>query len=224
MRNLRIFTYAVLAGLALFAVAASPAFAESEGEVLLSGAKLTESIEASTTDEFLLEDTGAPGVPELLCSLKYDERITFEAGEAKLSFVLTILTLEGIANGNMVDCEDMKGVCKNPVLMTATLLPWHWEYSLINGTSPMLYRGFYLTGEPANVGDSWDVDCETLLGKVEDVCEEPIEATVTSEASGILDEFSQEGGKCSVGGENKDLMVGSGLTTAVGGGTLSISE
>jgi hypothetical protein len=221
MRKTQTLGLAIIAVLALSAFVASPAFAE-EAEILLGGSKLTESIPAEGGGEFTVVDTGAPGVPELLCSWKYDTEIVDEAGHALLSFVLEFLNLEALNIENMIECEDMKGVCLNPVLFTALLLPWHIEYTRIAGP---IYRGTYLN--EVNKVQTYDTLCETLVGNVEDTCEETVTVELLSESSGLLEEFGEAAGtkkgECSLGGKESFLITGSDLLTSTKG-LLSISE
>jgi hypothetical protein len=248
MRKFQILGLALFAVFAFSAVAAASAFAEVEGELLGNGAKiegsgLTIEIKPTAENEFLLlEDMNATGKPDILCSGILAGTIEPETSEgavrARLGLITKVLTLTGGEAGNLVECVDDSGICSSPVDVTAIHLPWHWEILLMKGVSvsSLWYYLFMLLLEPSN-NPGYTVDCNSILGLVEDTCQAESEADGSSgplmnETGGLLGEFSEnetetEGtvpGICSVGGAKQGLLFGDGFITSPNAGTLTVSE
>jgi len=230
MRKIQILGLALFAVFALAAVSASSAFAEAE--LLLNGAKMTAAQEIPTEDtgELLLEDMGATGKPDVLCSGTFDGHTEGPL----LGLVTAVLNLAKEGSGTLVECVDDNNVCSSPVDVTALNLPWHFEILLMVGGTFWYYL-FMLLFETGKV-PAYEVDCNSLLGLVADTCETPNQEDGSSgpmenATGGLLTEFSEsenanEGtvpGNCSVGGAKMGLLAGDGFLTSTSG-TLTVSE
>jgi hypothetical protein len=204
--------FAVLATLVFCGVAVSPTFAT---QMLVNGEPHSSSILAEGSGEITFKDAGIVGEPELLCAMKYDEEIVSEAGQLKLAFITELLNAKKENIENMVDCTDMKGVCKNPVLYTALLLPWHIEYVQVGGVFVQLYL------EEVNKTPTYDILCETLLINFEDTCEGGMETRLVNQESGVLEQIGGEFGtkrlNCTLGGGESAAMSGSLLHQSAAG-------
>jgi hypothetical protein len=255
MRKIHILGFALFAVLAVSAVAATSAFAEAEGQLLWNGAKLgaTEELALEISGELLLEDMGATGMPDILCSGIFD---ALTLGP-KLLDILQLLMLGGAAlladgtagePGVHIECEEMKNVCTNPVLLVALPFPWHVEIELMLVGGVSVYLAHFLTllenEEALEEGNEpgYTVDCNSLLGLVEDTCNGLTSARVVTIGGALLMYFDSlaltepwgaesESVNCSVGGAGQELIEShedlegeGGTITAVGGGTLTVSE
>jgi len=211
-----------LALLSVFAVGgyvASAAFAESE--ILANGNMIlaSEDLLFQILGELLLEDTGATGKPDILCTIILDG--LFESGTlAFINEVLhdtgellsaTINDLSGSVEGDDVECVDMNNVCSSPVLLVAIHLPWHLQLELLAGDTeePYMWDLLEETGkEPA-----YAIDCNTILGLIEDVCDGLLEMYLLDLGMGNVDAgfLPIRQGNCSQGGVGTNVFEGEGL-------------
>jgi hypothetical protein len=227
MKQIHVLWIPLCAAFAVSAVISSSAFAV--GKVLLNGAEITSSISAEASGELLLEDMNMVGKPDILCSAVLD--INIEAGGAtgsiEAELTLSKELLESTSPlGDLIECE-AHSTCTNPLDEVEIHLPWDIEVKLTVGERYYLLAGNSGAGEPGTV-----IDCNTLVGLVEDTCTTDFgtSALLENVTGGILSEFLEtetEGitppGNCTLGGASEGLIVGSGLITSPSG-TLSLSE
>jgi hypothetical protein len=234
---------AVLAMFALSAVVVSSASAASK--ILLgaagNGTEITASTKIEVIGSLLLEDMGAPGTPDILCTGIFDGKI--EAG-GTLGFIEELLTAGGVANGNAVECVSDNGTCEGVVLVSVQNLPWHIELILDAGGQ---YLTHFLSGmEETGKEPTYVVDCIKIF-LIEDACRGLSSARLINTAEGLLGYFNSlpltetwgaesEAANCSDGGAGQGLIVSvtlgadedteasGGLIQLVGGGGLSVSE
>jgi hypothetical protein len=234
-----------LLGLALFAVfafsvvAAASAFA---GEWLLDGAAIAAPVAAETEGFLLLSDLKAilGAAAEVLCSGIIVG--TVGAGSADTTTEVLNLAKEAISltplTGLALECEPEKG-CTAPVLVWAENLSYTSAIVLMAGAGELEFLDLFSTsgnGQPA-----WEVECESLIGKVSDLCEGETSGWLVNMAEGsekdVLGFFSEadeeaEGllATCTLSGaktggvetENEDGTFGGGLIF-VTGHTLAVS-
>jgi hypothetical protein len=217
----------VLAAALVFGVAgASPAVAASK--FLLGGSEITSTqigvkVAPLAGAKFLLEDVGMLQVVDLLCSGSFTGSI--EPGGTLVNFILFLMSNEEALaetvlgkGGYDIECEDAKKVCTAPVLLVALNLVWHMnvelETLLGGGERYVLHLLEEVEKEP-----EFYIDCNTMLGLVEDYCKGLTIAELTNEAgAGVLATFSENEEltpplDCTVGGEKKGLLAGSFLIT-----------
>lgn len=223
MLRIQVIGLAIVAALAMSALAAGTASAETElhqwllihdqpnGEQihLLLAAPITVHSEGLV----LLEDEKAPGGPvEVHCH-------GFDAGTVGphgLDLVESITT-ELLKGSNKIPCNFVKnGSCLTSTTPTAEALhlPWHTELVLIGGVVHDL-----ILSDGAGI-PGWAVTCNTILGSMTDKCEEePGEpnSTVMSNVlgEGVLGKFEPAAGiraKCSIGGAKAGKVTGTVLT------------
>jgi hypothetical protein len=224
MRKIKIVGLALAAVCALSAFMATSSFAA--GQVLLAGNKIEAvtpfEVTPAAGTELLLEDMKATGPPTIHCSGIFDGH--FEVG-GELGFITEILTLAGAAAGNLVECTDSKSICSAPVDVTAINLPWDVTIELMAaGAEEYL---ILLNAEGTKI-PGYTVDCNSLLGLVEDTCTGATAAVATTGTSGVTAEFSENEtttppGSCSVGGTKQGLLAGKGSVTSTLG-ALTLSE
>jgi hypothetical protein len=213
-----------LALLSVFAVGgyvASAAFAESEilanGNVILASEDLLFELKG----ELLLEDTGAPGKPDILCTGTFDG--LFESGT--LAFINEVLDTAGellidssllnlggiLTTGDDVECVDMSGTCMGVVLVVAFNLPWHLELELLTGDTEEPYMLDFL--EEANKEPEYAINCNTLLGLVEDQCDKLVYAFLLDLGSGDVTAgfLPAPEGSCKLGGVGTGVLEGESL-------------
>ena len=238
MRKIHTLGLMLFALLALGASTASSAFAASA--FLLNGAEIKANVPATVTtnaNNLLLEDMGVSPTPDILCSGSFDGTIT----GASLGVLLTIEAVlmlpetgetEGLLLeetvltkvGDDVECEDMNNVCSAPVLLVALNLPWHTEVEL-SGTTFLLH---FLSGaEEAGKEPEYYLNCNTLIGLIEDFCHGLTNAQLVNGTGGLEGLFSENetttpSGTCTAGGEKEGLLFGGGLITSTSG-TLTVS-
>lgn len=208
MKKIQILGFALFAVLAFSAVAAASAFAESEW--LVGGAVVAAELASETTGELELTDLNtAAGAASVLCS----GILLGTIGPGKVDLVTAVDNLAGVNEGNLVNCTPDKICTNNPVDVIAEKLPWDTEIVLVSGT----FRDLVL-------GATWRVDCVVpLLGLIEDVCEGTSSALLKNGGGGVEGTFEalSEKATCSLGGAGAGDIVGSGVTTAAGGLTVS---
>jgi len=219
MRKFYGLALALLSVFAVGAYVASAAFAESQilanGNVILA----SENLEFTLKGELLLEDSGAPGKPDVLCTGAFDG--LFESGT--LAFINEVLDtagellvasindLLGLVEGDDVECTDMAGTCMGTVLVVALHLPWHLEIELLTADTeePFMFDFLNEAGkEPA-----YAIDCITLLGLVEDVCDGLVEAYLLDLGAGDVTAgfLPILQGDCTLGGVGKGVLEGESL-------------
>jgi hypothetical protein len=204
----------VLAGLA-----ATPTFAASE---LLGNTEVIKELAAQITGSILLEDEKATGKPDFLCeyildvllvngTLTFIEQVLMSNGEL---LAATVNNLEKAVEGDDLECTDDSGICSAPVLVVAINLPWHVELELISE----LYKLHFLSGtEEAGKEPGYNVDCNSILGLVEDICEGLVFAEMVAETGGVLMKFnSLKELSCTQGGAASVNLVGEGLLEETG--------
>jgi hypothetical protein len=220
---MRKFYGSALALLSVFAVGgyvASAAFAESEllanGNVILA----SENLLIEVKGELLLEDTGAPGKPDILCTGTFD--LLHETGT--LAFINDVLdsngellaaslsNLAGVSTaGDDIECADMSGTCSGVVLVVALNLPWHLELELLAGDAEEPYMLDFL--EEAGKQPEYAIDCNSLLGLVEDQCDGLVYAFLLDLGAGdVTVGFlpTPEAG-CKLGGAGSSVLEGESL-------------
>jgi hypothetical protein len=223
MRKIHVLGVALFAALALSAVASSSAFAVSK--VLLNNAEITTKIPFSVESDagnLLLEDMGATGKPDILCSGFFDG--TIEPGGV-LAFLEGVLTLTGENKANSISCVSDNGTCEGAVIVTALNLPWHLEVVLATIGGVEHYLLHFLSGtEEANKMPAYSVDCLVFGLLFEDVCQGLTFADLTENSTegDLLGVFSENtaitpAGNCSEGGVEQGLLFGDGLITSTSG-------
>jgi len=181
MKKIKILWLALFAVFAFSAVATTSAAFAEESQILANGATILALLPLEVTGSLLLEDMNATGTPDILCSGAFDGMI--EPG-GTLGYVEEVLTsgkelLEGELGGDLVECVDDKNVCSSPVDVEALELPWHWQIILhepLPGVFAWLLHFLNLLEieELKEVGvgvPTYHIDCNTLIGLVEDLCE-----------------------------------------------------
>jgi len=227
MRKIHVLGLALFAVFALSAVAASSALAVSK--YLLNGAEITSTITTETesnSEGLLLEDMNATGKPDILCSGFFDGTIAAGGVKDTIEAVLTLTKelLQGghAANSDLIECE-AHSTCTNPVDVEAINLPWATEV-VLSGTTFVDLIFSSGAGTPGYI-----VDCNTIIGLVEDTCTGNTGAILANATGGVLGEFSESNeaitvpANCTQGGEKQGLLQADGLTTSASG-TLSLSE
>jgi len=219
MRKLHVLALALVAVFAFAAISATSALAASE---LLGNAATISELAAQITGSLLLEDTKATGKPDVLCegifdvllvngTLTFIEQVLMSNGEL---LAATVNNLEKAVEGDDIECTDDSSICSAPVLVVAVNLPWHVELELISE----LYKLHFLSGsEEAGKEPGYVVDCNSLLGLVEDICEGLVFAEMVAEAGGVEAKFNSiEEASCSQGGAKAADIVGTGLIEETG--------
>jgi hypothetical protein len=254
MRKFYVLWLALVAMLAFGAAIATSAFAVSQ--ILWSNETVLVLLELLAAGFVLFEDKSAGASnAAILCSFKFD--INLEPG-GTLGFITELLMLTtndllrpdgtvGTATDgepDMLDCEGEKTCTGTENLVTVLNLPWHIEIEL-NGAA---YLVDFL--EEAGKIPTYAVDCNTILGLIEDTCEGLTSARLYTDAAGNL-RFSFNGlaltepdiwaanselTHCSIGGpgtgifesENEagtaDAETSGGIITHVTGGSLTLSD
>jgi hypothetical protein len=236
MRKIHVLAFALFMVLVASAFSAASAFAESE--LLYNGNSITGELLIYIEGTLLLQDLGAAGTPDIVCSGVFDGDV---AAGGQLILILELLMLETLElldeNGgttgpnDMLDCENTDGKCENPVLVTVLNLPWDVDLELMVSPEPE-WLAHFLTAAESGFGEpEYDVDCISLPFKilVEDKCGGLTSASLENMATegDILGIFGtaakSELVPCSVGGANMGLLEGEGLIYHPEGGTLALS-
>jgi hypothetical protein len=232
MKKLHIVGIVFGAMLALSAISASAAFAESEW--LFNGAAITTALPVESSGEILLEDMGTG--TQILCSGIFVGTVTGKTDEitdvVNLSLVLEETTNLAGTKVSAVSCTiEALGLCLGTVgelvFLIPINLPWKTEI-LLEGT--VFVDDILPHAGGGNPG--YEVSCNTLIGVQTDVCTGTPGVDLENGVSDVLAEFLAEDeelnppGNCSVGG-SKQALIGSengpGLIEHTGGGTLSVS-
>jgi hypothetical protein len=219
-----------IVGLALVAVFAFSAFTASAfavSKLLLNGAEITAATSIQVSGELLLQDTGAPATPDLICSAIYDGTI---AVGGTLITVEGVLTLAGVllevTGGDLLECASE--TCTNPVDEELLNFPWNVDIEL----SGAAYLAVFLTEKTPE----YNIDCNTILGLVQDNCSGLTSARlfIGAGTAGLLGSFNSlaitepfgaasQNTNCSVGGAGKGIMESPGDTEANAGSVTSTS-
>jgi len=221
MRKLKIVGLALFALVAFSAVAAASASAHTWEE---DGSEILTAKEGTTEGLILLEDMGAPGKPDLLCSGKFTG--TFGPGGSTMITMIEDLevpaNLEDANTLSWLKCEfTAKGLCEGTlVLVMPQGLPWKDKLNVRVGK---------LVDEIEGV--SYTVLCETFLGTTEDTCSGTSVGEVKNGTSGeVLGETSENeeitpAVNCTLGGEKQGLQatITPALSKLTNGLSLSVS-
>lgn len=186
-----------------------------------NGTALTSTVKVTTSSEFLLEDMTAK--TNLLCSATLVGTVGPQgAGEVEL-----VENLSG--KNNELECEVMEhGVCEvgngQSLVVKPISLPWktQMEESAYENSKKEEALVEEANAFPSTAG--WEVKCKVLGVTVTDQCVGADFAVETNVTGGVEGKFEEELGKatqCS-GDSGEGLIVGSGITKLVEGGTLSI--
>ncbi len=202
MRSIGILGGALLAALLFGAAMAASASAD---EYLFNGKPITERLTLGGLGELELIDM-KEGV-----AVKCTGHSEGTKGPGAL---LEITKVTGLAGELNVPCTVEKGssLCESATAM-AVNLPWHSELILREGE----LRGLITT---SNAG--WEVNCETIIGKVTDTCTGTGSAALKNVSGGVEVIAEEKSGKanCSRGGAEAGLVRGHGLIEREG---LSVS-
>jgi hypothetical protein len=202
---------------AFSAVAAASAFAE--GKWLLNGAAAPANTPVDSTGTLLLEDMTFK--TDVTCSGLFGGTVA-TGGVAQADEITTVVDLEGKTPLSCTLTE--KGACTEAngslILVTPVNLPWKTEL-LLNEEKPFLDD---ILGSPGYL-----IECTTILGKIDDTCTGATSTEEKNVAGGVEGIFSETEtitppGNCTQGGTAAGLVVGKGVTTPTGGGTLTVSE
>jgi hypothetical protein len=210
-------TLTLLAMFVVSAYLASAAFAESE--LLANGSVISEGLTFTLKGELLLEDSGAPGKPDILCTSVFDGLLE-SSTLAFISEVLdsnnellaaTIKDLTSTVEGDDVECTDMAGTCSGVVLFVMIHLPWHLELELLAADTEEPYMWDLL--EEVGKEPAYAIDCNSLLGLVEDICDGLsyfflLDLGAGDVTAGFLPVLQ---GDCSLGGVGKSVFEGESL-------------
>ena len=176
-----------------------------QGKWLANGGEITTTITSDTSGELLFEDMGAAGKPDVVCSILFEGTV----GPGSSDSIEKIVDLE---NKSPLKCTDKNGICSTPVAVTPLHLPWS---TLLTVDGETLRDGISNSG----AGEAgYTVDCNSLLGLVEDTCEGNTSGKVTNVEGGVEDSF-EEGSisvNCTLGGAGQGLIEGKMLTTGSG--------
>ena len=223
MYKLRIVGVVLTVLLAVLVIDASSASAVSQ--ILVGGATVgAAGAPFEITGEVLLEDMGAPLTPDILCSFVLGGTIS-QGGV--LGFVEFVLELDGILNmvsstEDLIECTS--STCSNPVDVIVEDLPWHIELVLMAaGAEEWLVDFLVEAGKTA----AFRLDCNTIIGLIEDLCEGLTSAVLKNTATDIEAEFNvnSEAGDCTVGGVGQDLVESEGVMLVTStGGTVQLSD
>lgn len=198
MKKIRIFNLALIAVVLVGAFTATSAFALNK--FLLNNAEIVREIPVTLTAEFLLEDMGAVGTPDVLCSLIWVGSI--KAG-GKTGLVTEVLMLNGENLENMVDCEGQKTCMGAENLLSVLELPW---LLVADFSDPEAGEA---TKEP-----TLKITCKTLFGNITDTCAGGIGGPAENLANGtVLFELSENELvsptlNCTTGGAKSGLLAG----------------
>ena len=234
MKKIEIVWVALFAVLAFSAVVASSAFAE-DTQWLWEGNEVTAELAVDTAGELLLEDAGASLKFDILCSGLFGGVVGGLLGTAgpPLGEVNDVEDLVGNLTSATVtkplDCETETSCAEKLANVTPINLPWKTELLLEThvGVSEFI-DDFTSDNGVAGAKPGYTVDCTVLGVLLEDTCTGEPKALLENETGGVLGTFDEnEGvntaGECSLGGAKSGLVIGSGLMTHTGGGTLSVS-
>jgi hypothetical protein len=219
MRRLHIVGRALLALLSIGAIAgASSALALTSG--WLVDGSLTESTKVLSEGTVLLEDMGIPAAFECPGEGTGSVGPGTEAQITTVTFNLAGCKLDPGTNG----CTAIDNVA-------AVNLPWLTELTLgKNAAGEEVFLDLILNGGKGTPG--YLVECVTALGLINDVCTNElgsadIDNTTEGDVLALLPEnvvATSEQGNCSIGGNEKALLVGTTLVYSPEGLTIAVSE
>ncbi len=220
MRKIQVILLALVAVFALSVVAASSAFAATEAALwLVSGAEVPAAgvptnLEVVSTKKLVLEDMEA-GPLKQATSVECGGTGTGNVLPEGLDEQLTA-TPEGCVRKTDGACETLESVA-------AVNLPWKTEVLQVTGSSPELFEDALVSGTGGNPG--WLVECETLLGKKNDVCttnagKTPLVNESSGEVLGTFETRSGEEASCTEGTSKSGLVSGQVLAHALVSGVL----
>jgi hypothetical protein len=174
------------------------------------GAALTETVTTKSKGKVKLID--AKEAAELECE---------GAGEGSASAGgagrVTGLTLSGcVAPAKVVNSkgEEKENTCKEAKKARAEDLPWNTMLTVGKSSLENV-----ITGESGQPG--FELECETALGKVSDVCKlETLNTSMTNVSGGVDATFGSEKLKCSLGGSEAGKLESTQLIEATKGAAL----
>lgn len=195
--------------------------ASAAGELLSNGAGISGKLSVVFTGEaLLLEDMGIPAGmrPDVLCSTLMEGETATNGELVELDLVLDL------EEKTPMKCTDDAGICTT-VTVTPLNLPWDFTFELMAVAPTMLviYSAF-----------NYLINCTTIIGKVEDLCEGKVTEEAVNEAEGVLTDFPaveleeiENEESCTQGGANA-LLIGGDITTwkdpGMGANPLSVSN
>jgi hypothetical protein len=222
MKKIQILTFALVAVFAGIAFAASSAFAISE--FLVSGAVITAPVEINdeSVGTILLEDEATlGGKSAILCEEVLTLGTVGEIVGGVFNPKLDTVTSVEFMKGCVIDSRPcMELEVPNGVL--AVNLPWLTEIALSGSAFVDLILG--TAGQPGYL-----IECETILGLVEDVCTtEAGTTTITNEAEDIDATFPAspleiEKAGCTLGNAHSGVVGGVSLILTESGLSLAVS-
>ena len=240
MKKINVVGFAMFAVLAFSVLSVATA---SATQFLISGEPVLASTLVFVEGELLLEDMGAAGSPDVLCSGVFDVDIV----NSELAEILALLDLETLALltptgavgtetdglADMIDCAGQKTCEGSENLVTFSTFPWHIDLELMAGAGKLEFLLHFLTvaeaGSPyGELGYTWI--CKTFIGNVEDTCTGLTSAMMENmptekDALAIFSsEAESEAGICTVGGAGQQLFEGEFLMYIEGGLEISVSE
>jgi hypothetical protein len=211
MGRINILTLALIATVISCAVITSSAFA-LEPEWLFKGEVINTAKTTTTSGELLLEDMTASGKPNIICNVLFEGT----TGPGRTDSITKIKDSEG---KTPLKCTDAAKICNTPAEVTPIHLPWLTELLLVDGTfrNDITNSG---AGEPG-----YKLDCNSILGLVEDQCEGTTSSEATNATEGVEETFNTETEtlNCTQGGAKEGLIEGKLLATTTGG-TLTVSQ
>jgi len=148
-------------------------------------------------------------------------------------YISELLTLAGVAEGNLVLCKKEKTCEGESINVEALNFPWHVEIELMLVGGVSIYLGILL----AETGHTpeYNIDCTVpLLGLQEDSCSGESSARMNNTAEGLLGYFNKlalaepfgaesKNLNCSIGGTEKGVLNNNPETEA-GGATITSSS
>jgi len=225
MRKIQITVLAMFAVFAFGAFTASSALAESK--ILFKEEEIVAALKIEIVGALLLEDMKATGPPVVLCNGIFDGTIE---PKGTLVYIEELLTeggvlLAGEGTNDLIECEDDKSICTNPVDVEVNLPKWHVEVILTLEASLEIFLAHFLKTseitelkEVGVVQPEYIVDCNSILGLVLDTCSGLSSARLFNSAEGLLGSFNSlpdsekdgaesEETDCTVGGAKQGLIV-----------------
>lgn len=226
MRKIQIVALALFAVFAFSAFVGSPAFAASK--ILFKGENITAALSFEIKGSLLLEDTKAAVVADVLCTGILDG--TIEPG-GELGYIEALLTAAGTlvageGTNDLIECEDDKNACTNPVDVEAGNFKWHFEILLDLEPALEIFLAHFLnaaeiaaSGEVGVGQPRYIVDCNTIIGLVLDTCEGLSSTRLWNAANGELlgsfnslpdsnkDGAESETTECTQGGVGSGVLV-----------------
>jgi hypothetical protein len=237
MNRFHVFGVALLALLAfgvltaVSASAAAPVFLLAEW--LVGGVAVAAELETKTTGELTLKDSGLKSA--VLCSMIVDGWV----GPNSLGSISEVLTLAGGLTsaplGSVpIICAVVEGCSTTAAAPEAWAvnLPWETELELMEQNGEIFFAGL-ITSPNGTKTVGWSVQCTILGIKSEDECTAATGVTeFTEEGANIVASFSPAFNalaevklpNCTLGGNERGEVTGSGIVTLVAGGELDGSS